>query len=124
MLLNNDREKTEMDFYGILCSELDYGSKYSARNFEDEKKMLVTARRASVINETIEPTHRSRYELDFRRDNQENLSKSKIEQNITGFVDGCVRSSLHDISQNIRETDRKCTHLFRPPFVTHMFLFS
>lgn len=113
-----------MDFYEIFCSELDSGSNYSSRTFEDEKKMLVTARRASVINETIEPTHRSRYELDFRRDNQENLSKSKIEQKITGFVDGCVRSSLHDISQTSRETDRKCNVSLPSSFVTCMFLFS
>lgn len=120
MFLNNDgdEEKNEMDLYENVCSEVDYGVKYSSRNVEDEKKSLVTARRASVINETNESMHRSRYELDFRRDNQENLSKSKIEQNVTGFIDGCVRSSLHDISQNIRESSSKRTYLFSVPIIS------
>jgi len=57
------------------------------------------------------PLHRSNYALDFRNSNDENISRKSIEQNIKGFVDTCVRSSLHDISHGNRETDSKFVYI-------------
>ncbi len=58
-------------------------------------------------DELTSPLHRSNYALDFRHANNENIARKSIEQNIQGFIDSCVRSSLHDISHVNRENDSK-----------------
>ncbi len=80
-------------------------------NFEDENKSSTKFRQVSVINEEsddlISPLHRSNYALDFHHGNNENISRKSIEKNIKGLVDGCVRSSIDDISHGNRESDSK-----------------
>jgi hypothetical protein len=77
-------------------------------NFQQENKSF---RQISVVNEEPyaldSPLPQSNYALDIRQPKNENISKKSIEQNIKGFVDGCVRSSLHDISCVNREADSK-----------------
>jgi hypothetical protein len=64
-----------------------------------------------VINkepdELSPPLHRSNYALDIHKSSDENLPKTSIEQNIKGFIDSCVRSSIHDISHANRDTGSK-----------------
>lgn len=97
----------KMKFY-----KLNYSSDLPLKHFDDDKSSLVTVRRASVINEDIEPVHRSHYEHDFRPINQENRARASIEHNVKGLIDGCLRSSLHDISENTRgKKDGKCIDL-------------
>ncbi len=62
-------------------------------------------------DEITPPLQKSNYSLDFHHGNNENISKRAVEQNIKGFVDGCVRSSLHDISHVNRESDSKCIEI-------------
>ncbi|CAF4273547.1 unnamed protein product [Rotaria socialis] len=82
----------------------------------EENKFLPTARQVSTISETQQreeeeetppALHRSNYALDLRRLNDENNSKKVIEKNMKGFVDGCVRSSLNEISYANTEGETK-----------------
>jgi hypothetical protein len=50
--------------------------------------------------------------LDFRLPNNENPARKSIEQNIKGLVDGCVRSSIHDVLLVKKEPNSKCNHQF------------
>ncbi len=96
----------------IIYSEIDQVSfrEYDSK-FEDENKSSTKFRQVSVIDEESDdltsPLHRSNYSLDFRHGNNENISRTSIEQNIQGLVDSCVRSSIHDISHVNRESDSK-----------------
>ncbi len=96
------QNKTIVDL--IICSEIEYDSDFSS-----------AFRQVSVINEEPDelpsPIHRSNYALDFRQPNNENLSRTSIEQNIKGFVDSCVRSSIQDMSRGNKEADSKCIKL-------------
>jgi hypothetical protein len=98
--------------YLIIYSEIDQPSfrDYNS-NFDGENKSSTTFRQVSVINEEPDdltsPLQRANYALDFRYSNDEDLSRKSLEQNIKGFVDGCVRSSLHDISHANREANSK-----------------
>jgi hypothetical protein len=89
----------------------EHGSNVPSKNIEHENKSSAVARPVSVISEEQDdltpPLHRSNYSLDFRHPNDEIISKKAVEQNIKGFVDGCVRSSLHEISYVNRESDSK-----------------
>ncbi|CAF2733998.1 unnamed protein product [Rotaria sp. Silwood2] len=93
----------------------DYDSQFSLKNIKEENKSTPIIRQVSVIsekedNETPPPSstlQRSNYALDFHHLNDENNPKTSIEQNIKGFVDGCVRSSLHEISYVNREADTR-----------------
>ena len=82
---------------------------------EQENRSSSTSafRQVSVISEepdeSTEPSlHQSNYSLDFHQPNEDKISKTNtVEQNIKGLVDGCVRSSLHQISYANREPDSK-----------------
>ncbi|CAF2148338.1 unnamed protein product [Rotaria magnacalcarata] len=92
---------------------------YSPQTINEENKFLPTARQVSTISEKqqqeeeeeektpLPPLHRSNYALDLRRLDDENNSKKVIEKNMKGFVDGCVRSSLNEISYANTEGETK-----------------
>lgn len=101
-----------------MYSEIDQSSSSSFReydsNFEEKEKnssSSVPFRQVSVISEESDdltsPLHQSNYALDFRHSTNENLSKKSIENNIKGFVDGCVRTSIHDMSLVNRDDNCK-----------------
>ncbi len=125
MKRKRERKKQNCCVYFIIYSEIEYESDFSSKNFEQENQSSKTFRQVSVINnketdELISPLHRSNYALDFRHSNNESPSKKSIEQNIKGFIDTCVRSSIHDISHVNREVDSKCIFVF---FKVIFFLF-
>ncbi|CAF1002603.1 unnamed protein product [Rotaria sordida] len=89
-----------------------YNSQISLQNIKEENKSTPIFRQISIISEkedeeTPSPLHRSNYALDFRHLNNENNPKKSIEQNIKGFVDGCVRSSLNEMTYVNRVGDSK-----------------
>ncbi|CAF1577359.1 unnamed protein product [Rotaria sp. Silwood1] len=90
----------------------EYDSQFSLKNIKEENKSKPIIRQISVIsekddNETPSSLYQSNYSLDFHRANNENNPKTAIEQNIKGFVDDCVRSSLNEISYVNRDDDTK-----------------
>ena len=80
---------------------------HSSRAVEEERRLSTLLRHASTISEDdndddepSSPVERSNYALDFRRSSSDlNTMKTAFEGNIGGLVDGCVRSSIHQISQ-------------------------
>jgi DNA-binding FrmR family transcriptional regulator len=95
----------------ILRSSRDYDSNFPSRNIEQENKSSAILRQVSAISEEsneLTPTlYRSNYASDFRSADDGNTSKLTLERNMKGFVDGCVRSSIHEVSHGNRQPDSK-----------------
>ena len=89
-------------------SSRDTDTAHSSRAVEEERRLPVMLRHTSTISEDDDgdddepasPVERSNYALDFRRSSNDlNTMKNTFQGNIHGLVDGCVRSSVHQISQ-------------------------
>ncbi|CAF3896810.1 unnamed protein product [Rotaria sordida] len=114
---NRPEQKHDILFQCIHCEIVQspfsaYNSQISLQNIKEENKSTPIFRQISIISEkedeeTPSPLHRSNYALDFRHLNNENNPKKSIEQNIKGFVDGCVRSSLNEMTYVNRVGDSK-----------------
>lgn len=91
-----------IDFYSTTES-------FESKNVSSERKSPVLLRQVSTISEDEDeltsPLQRTNFKLDIRHSIRDRTSPKALEENIEGFVDNCVRSSLHQVATLRQETN-------------------
>ncbi|CAF0965682.1 unnamed protein product [Adineta steineri] len=87
----------------------EYDPVYRSKSIDRDNRPSIPPRQVSIISEEQEELtpqlRQSNYALDFRHSSEDITRPSAVEQNIKGFVNNCVRSSLHDISQGNKDNN-------------------
>ena len=87
---------------GVLSSFAQYDSQFSSKNISADDESSMIFRHVTVDDEKQDEStpslHRTNYALDFYGTDNEKNSRTAMEKNVKEFIDGCIRSSLHEIS--------------------------